>query len=130
LQNKFELLENLQEYKGMQLADPTTTPELWEGPLPVPWPTSPFKQTPIENITEDLLIEPRTPNPEPEEVYPDDLYMEEVLEPEPPDLLESKKMDIKEDPELLKLPTLPTTELPPKKNTRTTEPSSSGGGGG
>jgi hypothetical protein len=56
--------------------------------------------------------------------------MEEVLEPEPPDPLENENMDIKEDPEPSKLPALPTTELPPKKNTRTTEPSSSGGGGG
>jgi hypothetical protein len=61
-QNKFELPESLQEYEGMQLDDPSNTPELWEGPLPVPRPTSPFKRTPIEDITEDLLIEPRTPN--------------------------------------------------------------------
>jgi hypothetical protein len=42
-QNKFELPESLQEYEGMQLDDPSNTPDLWEGPLPVPWPTSPFK---------------------------------------------------------------------------------------
>jgi hypothetical protein len=35
-QNKFELPENFEEYKGMQLrGDPSNTPELWEGPLPV-----------------------------------------------------------------------------------------------
>jgi hypothetical protein len=57
-QNKFELPENLQEYEGMQLDNPSNTPDLWEGPLPVPWPISPVKRTPIEDITEDLLIEP------------------------------------------------------------------------
>jgi hypothetical protein len=67
----------------MQLEeDPSNTPELWEGPLPVPRPTSPFKQIPVEDIMEDLLIEPQTPNPEPETDYPADLYMEENLEPE------------------------------------------------
>jgi hypothetical protein len=86
-QNKFELPESLQEYKGMQLDDPSNTPDLWEGPLPVPRPISPIKRTHIEDITEDLLIEPRTPNPEPETDYPDDLYTEENLEPEPPDPL-------------------------------------------
>jgi hypothetical protein len=78
----YDLPEDLQEYKGMQLEDPSTTPELWEGPLPVPRPQTPKKQTPIEDITEDVFIEPRTPNPEPEETYPDDLYMEEEI-PEP-----------------------------------------------
>ena len=57
-QNKFELPESLQEYKGMQLDDPSNTPDLWEGPLPVPRPTSLFKRTPVEDITEDLLIKP------------------------------------------------------------------------
>ena len=70
----YDLPEDLQEYEGMQLADPSTTPELWEGPLPVPRPQTPKKQTPIEDITEDIFIEPRTPNPEPEELYPDDSY--------------------------------------------------------
>jgi hypothetical protein len=54
----YDLLEDLQEYEGMQLADPSTTPELWEGPLPVPRPQTPSKQTPIGDITEDVFIEP------------------------------------------------------------------------
>jgi hypothetical protein len=32
----YDLPKDLQEYEGMQLANPSTTPELWEGPLPVP----------------------------------------------------------------------------------------------
>jgi hypothetical protein len=129
-QNKFELPENLQEYEGMQLDDPSNMPDLWEGPLPVPQPTSPFKRTPVEDITEDLLIEPRTPNPEPEMDYPDDLYMEENLEPEPPDPHPTDQvyMDTKQDPEPLKLPALPTVEPPPKA--KPTKSSPSGGGGG
>jgi hypothetical protein len=120
-QNKFELPEDLQEYEGMQLDDPSNTPDLWEGPLPVPRPTSPVKRTPIEEITEDLLIEPRTPNPEPETNYPDDLYMEEDIKLEPPD--PPVNTDTKQDPEPSKLP---TGKLP--KTTETTR--SSGGGGG
>jgi hypothetical protein len=54
----YDLPEDLQEYEGMQLEDPSTTPELWEGPLPVPQPQTPSKQTPIEDITEDIFIEP------------------------------------------------------------------------
>jgi hypothetical protein len=34
----YDLPEDLQEYEGVQLVDPSTTPELWEGPLPVPRP--------------------------------------------------------------------------------------------
>jgi hypothetical protein len=49
-------------------------PDLWEGPLSVPQPISPFKRIPMKDITEDLLIEPQTPNPEPEEDYPDNCY--------------------------------------------------------
>jgi hypothetical protein len=118
----------------MQLADPTTTPELWEGSLPVPQPTSPFKRIPVEDITEDLLIEPQTPNPEPEENYPDDLYMEEILEPElpdppPADHPEDIYMDIKDNQEPSKLPVLPTIEAP-RKTTKTTSPPPSGGGEG
>jgi hypothetical protein len=104
----------------MQLDDPSNTPELWEGPLPVPRPTSPFKRTPVEDITEDLLIEPQTPNPEPEAEYPEDLYMEETLEPLDPPV----HMDTKRDPEP------PTVELPTKETTKPTSPSTSGGGGG
>jgi hypothetical protein len=58
----YNLPEDLQEYEGMQLEDLSTTPELWEGPLPVPQPQTPKKQTPIEDITEDVFIGPRTPN--------------------------------------------------------------------
>jgi hypothetical protein len=54
----YDLPEDLQEYEGMQLADPSMTPELWEGPLPVPRPQTPSKKTPIEDITEDVFIEP------------------------------------------------------------------------
>jgi hypothetical protein len=125
-QNKFELSESLQEYEGMQLDDPSNTPDLWEGPLPVPQPTSPFKRTPVEDITEDLLIEPRTPNPEPETEYPEDLYMEENLEPPDPLVY----TETKRDPEPPKLPMLPTVELLAKKTTKPTSPSPSGGGGG
>jgi hypothetical protein len=32
----YNLPEDLQEYEGMQLRDPSNTPELWEGLLPVP----------------------------------------------------------------------------------------------
>jgi hypothetical protein len=129
-QNKFELPESLQEYEGMQLDDPSNTPDLWEGPLPVPRPTSPFKRTPVEDITEDLLIEPRTPNPEPEIDYPDDLYMEENIRPEPePPPIEEVHMDTKQDPESSKLPMLPTVELLPKETTKSTSSSPSGGGG-
>src|SRR5580693_5583411 len=118
-QNKFELPESLQEYEGMQLDDPSNTPELWEGPLPVPRPTSPFKRTPVEDITEDLLIEPRTSNPEPANDYPDDLYMEENQELEPPDPppIEEVHMDTKQEPE-------------PTKITKSISSSPSGGGGG
>jgi hypothetical protein len=104
----------------MQLDDPSNTPELWEGPLPVPRPTSPLKRTPVEDITEDLLIEPRTPNPEPEAEYPEDLYMEETLEPPDPPV----HMDIKQDPEP------PTVKLPTKETMKPTSPSTLGGGGG
>jgi hypothetical protein len=112
----------------MQLDDPSNTPDLWEGPLPVPQPTSPFKRTSVEDITEDLLIEPRTLNPE---LETDDLYREENLEPEPPDPppIEEVHMDTKQDPEPSKLPALPTIELLPKKTTRSTSSSPSGGGG-
>jgi hypothetical protein len=110
----------------MQLDDPSNMPDLWEGPLPVPRPTSPFKRTPVEDITEDLLIEPQTPNPEPEVEYPEDLYMEENLEPPDPPV----HMDTKQDPEPSKLPTLPTVKLLAKKTTKFTNLSPSGGGGG
>jgi hypothetical protein len=104
----------------MQLDNPSNTPDLWEGPLPVSRPTSPFKQTPVEDITEDLLIEPQTPNPEPEIEYPDDLYMEEKLEPPDPPI----HMDTKRDPDPPKLPTVkPLTK-------KTMEPTSPSGGGG
>jgi hypothetical protein len=93
----YDLPEDLQEYEGMQLADPSTTPELWEGPLPVPQPQTPKKQTPIEDITEDVFIKPRMLNPEPEETYPDDLYMEEA--PEPEIHHENKPMDTGKDPD-------------------------------
>jgi hypothetical protein len=58
----YDLPEDLQEYEGLQLVDPSTTPELWEGPLPVPRSQTPSKQTPIEDITEDVFIKPQTPN--------------------------------------------------------------------
>jgi hypothetical protein len=129
-QNKFKLPEDLKEYGGMQLMEnPSNTPDIWEGPLPAPRTASPRKQIPVENITEDLLIEPRTPNPE--EEYRDDLYMEENLEPEPqdPPPVDEGHMDTKQDPEPSKLPTLPV-DKPPKKTTETTRSSPSGGGGG
>jgi hypothetical protein len=125
----YDLPEDLQEYEGMQLADPSTTPELWEGPLPVPRSQTPSKQTPIEDITEDVFIEPRTPNPELEETYPDDLYMEEeVLEPgnhenEPMDM--GKDPDPPEPPQLIAAPTPPIQET---TQTKTTEYAPSGGG--
>jgi hypothetical protein len=114
----------------MQLADPSTTPELWEGPLPVPQPQTPSKQTPIEDITEDVFIEPRTPNPEPEEPYPDDLYMEEEA-PEPKVHNEDEQMDTGKDPDPPEPPQLIAAPTPPmQKNTQTkaTEHAPSGGG--
>jgi hypothetical protein len=122
----YNLPEDLQEYEGMQLADPSTTPELWEGPLPVPRPQTPSKQTPIEDITEDVFIEPRTPNPEPEEAYPDDLYMEEEI-PEPKD----EPMDTGKDPDPPEPPQLIAALIPPIQKatqTKTTEHAPSGGG--
>jgi hypothetical protein len=100
----YDLPEDLQEYEGMQLVNLSMTPELWEGPLPVPRPQTPSKQTPIEDISEDIFIEPRTLNPEPEETYPDDLYMEEIPEqellvPPPTDHHEKLYMDIGKDPD-------------------------------
>jgi hypothetical protein len=56
-QNKFELPEDLQEYEGMRLEDPSNTPDLWEGPLSIPRTTTPMKRF-IEDIMEDVLIEP------------------------------------------------------------------------
>jgi hypothetical protein len=58
----YDLPEDLREYEGMQLEDPSTTPELWEGPLPVPQTQTPKKQTPIEDITENVFIESQTLN--------------------------------------------------------------------
>jgi hypothetical protein len=101
----YDLPEDLQEYEGMQLRDPSNTPELWEGPLPVPQPSTPSQQTPIKDITEDIFIEPCTLNPEPKETYPDDLYMEEAQEPEPLEIPPSVNypedlyMDIGKDPD-------------------------------
>jgi hypothetical protein len=126
----YDLPEDLQEYEGMQLADPSTTPELWEGPLPVPRPQTPSKQTPIEDITEDVFIEPRTLNPEPEETYPDDLYMEEEI-PEPKEHHEKEQMDTGKDPDPPEPPQLIAAPTPPtQKTTQTkgTEHTLSGGG--
>jgi hypothetical protein len=122
----YDLPEDLQEYEGMQLVDPSTTPELWEGPLPVPRPQTPSKQTPIEDITEDVFIEPRTSNPEPEEAYPNDLYMEEEI-PEPKD----EPMDTGKDPDPPEPPQLIAAPIPPIQKatqTKTTEHAPSGGG--
>jgi hypothetical protein len=119
----YNLPEDLQEYKGMQLEDPSTTPELWEGPLPVPRPQTPKKQTPIEDITEGVFIEPRTPNPEPEETYPDDLYMEkEIPEPKDEHMDTGKHPDPPEPPQLIAAPT------PLTQKTTNTEHAPSGGG--
>jgi hypothetical protein len=126
----YDLPEDLQEYEGMQLADPSTTPELWKGPLPVPRPQTPTKQTPIEDITEDVFIEPRTPNPEPEEAYPDDLYMEEEI-PEPEEHHKDKPMDTGKDPDPPEPPQLiaaPTPLAQKTTQTKTTEQGPSGGG--
>jgi hypothetical protein len=126
----YDLPEDLQEYEGMQLADPSTTPELWEGPLPVPRPQTPSKQTPIEDITEDVFIEPRTPNPEPEEAYPDDLYMEEEI-PEPEEHHKDEPMDTGKDPDPPEPPQLIAAPIPPTQKTtqtKTTEHVPSGGG--
>jgi Reverse transcriptase (RNA-dependent DNA polymerase) len=124
----YDLPEDLQEYEGMQL-DPSTTPKLWEGPLPVPRPQTPSKQTPIEDITEDVFIEPRTLNPEPEEAYPDDLYMEEEI-PEP-ESHEPEPMDTGKDPDPPEPPQLIAAPTPTKQETtqtKTTEHAPSGGG--
>jgi hypothetical protein len=126
----YDLPEDLQEYEGMQLADPSTTPELWEGPLPVPRLPTPSKQTPIEDITEDVFIEPRTPNPEPEEAYPDDLYMEEEI-PEPKVHYEDEQMDTGKDPdppEPSQLIAAPTPPIQKTTQTKDTEHAPSGGG--
>jgi hypothetical protein len=126
----YNLPEDLQEYEGMQLADPSTTPELWEGPLPVPRPPTPSKQTPIEDITEDVFIEPRTLNPEPEELYPDHLYIEEEI-PEPETHHESEHMDTGKDPDPPEPPQLiaaPTPSTQKVTQTKTTEHTPSGGG--
>jgi hypothetical protein len=125
----YDLPKDLQEYEGMQLDDPSTTPELWEGPLPVPRPQTP-KKTPIEDITENVFIEPRTPNPEPEETYPDDLYMKEEI-PEPEECHEDERMDTGKDPDPPEPPQLIAAPTPPaQKNvqTKTTEHTPSGGG--
>jgi hypothetical protein len=103
----------------MQLDDPSNTPDLWEGPLPVPWTVSPIKQTPVEDITEDLLIKPQTPNLEPETKYPDDLYMEEDVKLEPPD--PPVDTNTTQNPE----PSKPPMNIP-----KTTEATRSSGGGG
>jgi hypothetical protein len=101
----YDLPEDLQEYEGMQLVNPSSTPDLWEGPLPVPQPQTPNKWTPIGDITENVFIKPHTPNPEPEETYLDDLYMEEVPEleqldmPPPTDHYEELYMDTGKDPD-------------------------------
>jgi hypothetical protein len=112
----------------MRLEDPSTTPELWEGPLPVPRPQTLKKQTPIEDITEDVFIKPRTQNPEPE-AYPDDLYMEEeILEPENHD---NEPMDTGKDPDLPEPPQLIAAPTPLTQKTtqsKTTEHAPSGGG--
>jgi hypothetical protein len=125
----YDLPEDLQEYEGMQLEDPSTTPELWEGPLPVPRPQTP-KKTPIEDITENIFIKPRTLNPEPEETYPDDLYMEEeILEPEKHH--ENEPMDTGKDPdppEPLQLIAAPTPPAQKHVQNETTERTPSGGG--
>jgi hypothetical protein len=126
----YDLPEDLQEYEGMQLADPSTTPELWEGPLPVPRPHTPSKQAPIEDITENVFIEPRTPNPEPEETYPDDLYMEEEI-PEPEEHHEDEPMDTGKDPDPPEPPQLvaaPTPLTQKATETKTTGNTPSGGG--
>jgi hypothetical protein len=124
----YDLPEDLQEYEGMQLEDPSTTPELWEGPLPVPRPQTPKKQTPIEDITEDVFIKPQTQNPEPE-AYPDDLYMEEeILEPENHD---NEPMDTGKDPDSPEPPQLIAAPTPLTQKTtqsKTTEHAPSGGG--
>jgi hypothetical protein len=72
----------------------------------------------VEDITEDLLIEPRTPNQEPETEYPDNLYMEEDVKLEPPD----PPVINKQEPEPSKPPTNTLPKVP--ETTR-----SSGGGG-
>jgi Retroviral aspartyl protease len=126
----YDLPEDLQEYEGMQLENLSTTPELWEGPLPVPRPQTPKKQTLIEDITEDVFIEPRTPNPEPEEAYPDDLYMEEEV-PEPEEHHEDEPMDTGKDPDPPEPPQLiaaPTPLAQKTAQTKTTEHAPSGGG--
>jgi hypothetical protein len=106
----------------MQLVDPSTTPELWEGPLPVPRPQTTSKQTPIEDITEGIFIEPHTLDPEPEETYPDDLYMEEVLEPDIPLPIEDIHMETGKDPDPPEPPRLiVATPVPPTKQTTCTE---------
>jgi hypothetical protein len=104
----------------MQLADPSTTPKLWEGPLPVPRPPTPTKQTPIEDITEDVFIEPRTPDPEPEETYPNDLYMEEEI-PEPEKHYENEPMDTGKDPDPPEPPQLIAAPTPPTQKTNQTK---------
>jgi hypothetical protein len=112
----------------MRLEDLSTTPELWEGPLPVPRPQTPKKQTPIEDITEDVFIKPQTQNPEPE-AYPDDLYMEEeILEPENHD---NEPMDTGKDPDSPEPPQLIAAPTPLTQKTtqsKTTEHAPSGGG--
>jgi hypothetical protein len=68
-------------------------------------------------------------NPEPEEAYPDDLYMEEEI-PEP-ESHEPEPMDTGKDPDPPEPPQLIATPTPPKQETtqtKTTEHTPSGGG--
>jgi hypothetical protein len=79
--------------EGMQLDDPSNTPDIWKGPLPIPQPTTPACKSLIKDITEDILIEPQTLNTELEVPYPEDLYMDINLDPDPPErplILEEK----------------------------------------
>jgi hypothetical protein len=87
--------------------------------------------------TENVFIEPCTPNPEPEETYPDDLYMEEAPEletlamPPPMDHLEDLYMDTGKDPDPPEPPQLIAAPAPLTKqttHTETTEHVSSGRG--
>jgi hypothetical protein len=75
--SQYHLLEVLQEYEGMNLEYPHNTPDLWEGPLPVPYKKL---KMPITSIMEDVFIEPHTLPSHPvemaQEEYPDDLYMD------------------------------------------------------
>lgn len=75
----------------MNLEYPHNTPDLWEGPLPVPYKKL---KMPITSIMEDVFIEPHTLPSHPvemaQEEYPDDLYMDlwgdpvlEVAQPAP-----------------------------------------------